>query len=197
MQRRYFQRVKVEIEETKKKAEAEERKRTSWRTRSVKLLKGLVKQLTWVRVAFVLLGLPLIFYVYREVTRDVLIIDPISVPKRFEEAGLTPQVMADRLGERMQEIERSTQTRMKKDVLAARPGETAIPEIEIPGTKLGLRTVVDVARSVFGRHPKHIGGDIVLLDDARTGIEEHRIKRASCRDGLFFAGTGRETVLNG
>jgi tetratricopeptide (TPR) repeat protein len=76
----------------------------------------------------------------------------------------------------MQEIERSAQTHMKKDVLAGQAGETAVPEIEIPGTKLGLRTVVDVGRSVFGRHPKHIGGDVVFLDDTGTGVEEHRVK---------------------
>lgn len=117
------------------------------------------------------------YYVYREVTRDVLIIDPITVPKQFEEAGLTPQVMANRLGDRLQEIERSTQTSMKKDVMGALGEETAIPEVEIPGTKLGLKTIVDVGRSIFGRHPKHLGGDVVFpVKGTETGVESGSIK---------------------
>ncbi|HXC94561.1 MAG TPA: tetratricopeptide repeat protein [Edaphobacter sp.] len=147
------------------------------RAQTKRFLREWVKGLTFARVSFILLGLPLTYYVYREVTRDVLIIDPITVPKRFEEAGLTPQVMANRLGDRLQEIERSTQTSMKKDVMGALGEETTIPEVEIPGTKLGLKTVVDIARSVFGRHTKHIGGDVVFpVKSAATGIESSSIK---------------------
>jgi tetratricopeptide (TPR) repeat protein len=147
------------------------------RAQAKRLLHGWVKRLTFARVSFVLLGLPLMYYVYREVARDVLIIDPITVPKRFEEAGLTPQVMANRLGDRLQEIERSTQTSMKKDVMGALGEETTIPEVEIPGTKLGLKTIVDVGRSIFGRHPKHIGGDVVFpVKVTETGVESGSIK---------------------
>jgi tetratricopeptide (TPR) repeat protein len=133
--------------------------------RGGKIVKEIAKRLTFARVAFIVLGLPLVFYIYREITRDVLIVDPIAVPKQLEEAGLTPQVMANRLGDKLQEIEKSTNTSVKKDVLGAGEQELAVPEIEIPGTKLGLRSVVEVGRSIFGRHPKHIGGDIVLSEN--------------------------------
>src|SRR5215475_8395378 len=137
-------------------------------SRAKTVFREIAKRLTVGRVAFVLLGIPLAIYIYREVTRDVLVIDPIAVPKRFEEAGFTPQVMANRLGDRLQEIEKSTQTYMRKDVLGSAQ-ELTIPEIEIPGTKLGLKSIVDVGRSIFGRHPKHIGADIVLAKTSAVG----------------------------
>src|ERR1700690_3330129 len=36
-------------------------------------------------------------YVYREVSRDALIIASFSVPKQFEEAGFTPDVVAHQI----------------------------------------------------------------------------------------------------
>jgi len=125
------------------------RRITFWR-----LVKGFV---------LVFLFLPLVLYVVREVNRDVLIIDPFGVPKSLSEAGLSSEVMVNRVGERLRVMEATTKTRMKKDVLLSQAEEASIPEVEIPGTKLGLKTIVDVARSLFHRDPKHIGGDIVVL----------------------------------
>ena len=54
--------------------------------------------------------------------------------------------------------------------------EGSPPDVEIPGTKIGLKTLVQVVRSVLGRHPKHIEGDIVLAavpgsDPAREQLQ--------------------------
>jgi tetratricopeptide (TPR) repeat protein len=51
---------------------------------------------------------------------------------------------------------------MKKDNLTSVKDEGSMPDVEIPGTKLGLKTIVDIARSVFGIYPKHVSGDIVV-----------------------------------
>jgi TPR repeat len=52
---------------------------------------------------------------------------------------------------------------MQKDTLASgHEEEAATPDVEIPGTKLGLKTVVEITRNVFGIYPKHISGDIVV-----------------------------------
>ena len=56
-------------------------------------------------------------YVVREATREVLIIDSFTVPKSFEEKGLTGEVMANRIGDTIVKIEGSISTRMKKDAL--------------------------------------------------------------------------------
>jgi len=53
-------------------------------------LKNAVSKLTRKGLALAFIGLPLLVYVYREVTRDFLIVDPFTVPKSFEGAGLKP-----------------------------------------------------------------------------------------------------------
>jgi len=109
--------------------------------------------------------LPTLFYVYREVTRDALIIDPFTVPKRFEDAGLTPDVMANQIGDRLHQIEEISQTRRKKDNLVSLKDEGPIDELEIPGSNLDLKTVIDITRSVLGIYPKHIGGSFIILEN--------------------------------
>jgi hypothetical protein len=93
---------------------------------------------------------------------DVLIIDPISVPRGLVDAGLTPEVMARRVGNRIDEIEMTAKSQPKQDTYSGTDYQGKIPDIEIPGSKLGLRTVVEFIRDILDKHPSHIGGDIVL-----------------------------------
>ncbi len=132
------------------------------------LLKDILGGITFGALA-ILVAL-LLFYIYREVTRDVLIIDPFTVPKHFEEAGLTSEVMANRIGDKLHQTETATQTRMKKDNLISFREEGSVPDVEIPGTKLGLKAIVDITRALFGIYPKHISGDIVLPVDAPAKV---------------------------
>src|ERR1035437_9544595 len=111
------------------------RRRPVWHPSRGSRLKAFLKdalgRITFGRLALAILVLPLLFYIYREVTRDVLIIDPFTVPKHFEEAGLTPEVMANRIGDTLRQIEIATQTRMKKDNLASFREEGSVPDVEI------------------------------------------------------------------
>lgn len=147
-------------------------RRPVWRpstlSRLVSYLKDLRKHFTFKRVVFAICVLPLLFYTYREVTHEALIIDPFSVPKRFEETGLTPEVVANRIGDSLRQIEANAQTRMKKDKLTLLHDEGSTPNVEIPGTKLGLKTIVEGTRAVLGIYPKHISGDIVALSRAEA-----------------------------
>jgi hypothetical protein len=49
---------------------------------------------------------------------DRIVIDPIIVPKQFEEQGYTPQAFANQIRDRIDEIERSAMTKAKKEGLA-------------------------------------------------------------------------------
>ena len=117
------------------------------------------------------LVVPLLIYVFREVTHDALIVDPFTVPKRFQEAGLTPEVVANRISDAVRQIEITTQTRMKKDNLASFQDEGHIPGVEIPGTNIALKTVVDVTRTVLGIYPRHVGGDIVTQGTGPADVQ--------------------------
>jgi len=143
------------------------RRRPIWQpshlSRVIHFLGGFFKQLTLKRVALALVVVPLLLYVFREVRRDALVIDPFSVPKQYEEAGLTPEVIANRIGNSLRKIEADAKTVMKKDNLESLRDEGSTPDVEIPGTKLGLKTLVDITRAVLGVYPKHVSGDIVVL----------------------------------
>ena len=104
----------------------------------------------------------LLFGIYREAFRTELIIDPISVPRRYEETGLTAEVMADRVGDALREIEVLAGTTIERDNLVRLKDEEAAPDVSIPGTKLELKTVVELARELIGIHPKHVRGDLVV-----------------------------------
>jgi hypothetical protein len=107
------------------------------------------------------LVLLVVFYIARDIAHDVVIVDPISVPWDFESAGLTPAVMAQRVGDRLRQIESATTTSMRKDSLTAIQDETATPDVEIPGTKMGLKTMSAMIRNLLGIYRKHVGGDVV------------------------------------
>ena len=59
---------------------------------------------------------------------------------------------------------------MKKDNLTSFREEGSVPDVEIPGTKLGLKTLVEITRAVFGIYPKRISGDIVVSVDTPTKV---------------------------
>jgi tetratricopeptide (TPR) repeat protein len=106
---------------------------------------------------------------YREVTRNALIIDPFAVPKRFEEAGLSSEVVAARIAEALRHLEAATHTKMRKDNLALLQDEALTPDAEIPGTKLGIKTTVEILRAIFAIYPQHVSGSIIAPFSAENG----------------------------
>ena len=156
------------------------RRRPVWQPSMISRLGGFVKNvlkhLTFKRVVVAVFVLPLFFYIYREVSHDALIIEPFSVPKRFEESGLTPEVVSNRIGEALRQIETDANTRIKKDNLMSLRDEGAMPDVDIPGTKLGLKTLVEITREILGIHLKHIGGDIVILASGEPSASEQQLR---------------------
>jgi hypothetical protein len=51
--------------------------------------------------------------------------------------------------------------------------------VEIPGPKLGLKTLIDITRNVFGIYPKHISGDILLPADAPVKVGLPPVQQAT------------------
>jgi tetratricopeptide (TPR) repeat protein len=134
--------------------------------------------LNWLKRAVVAAVVLLLFlYVYPEVMRPALVIDPFSVPKGFEESGLTPEVVSNRIGDELRRIETEANTRLEKDKLTSLEDEGgATPDIEIPGTKMGLKVLVDATRAVFQKYPRHVSGDIVTLKNQQLKITIYTTK---------------------
>jgi len=118
-------------------------------------------------MAFFLLALAVGVYLYRELTRDVLIIEPFNVPKEYADKGFTDEVIANHVSDALAEIEKDAITKEKRaglrvDTFVLSGDLPTTIDVEVPGTKLGLRTLVEIAREVFNIHPKRVRGDVVL-----------------------------------
>ena len=129
---------------------------------SVRRALGRVTFAGFTRAVVVLVLASLLPYLCREVFRDSIIIEPFSVPKRFEDVGLSGEVLANRIGDAMRRIEVSAKTDVTKDSLSTMRDERSIPNVEIPGTKIELKTLIQIAQAILGRHPQHVSGDVVI-----------------------------------
>ncbi|MBV9301681.1 MAG: tetratricopeptide repeat protein [Acidobacteriaceae bacterium] len=106
-------------------------------------------------VIFVFLG----WYVFTEARRDVIIIEVISVPKKYEELGFTSAVMTLRVVEQLQQLEQAVESRSTKDRLAQN-ADIDVPDIEVPETKLSLKTIVQLVQQALHDEPQHVRGEI-------------------------------------
>jgi tetratricopeptide (TPR) repeat protein len=100
--------------------------------------------------------------VYSGASLNSIVIEPFSVPKRYEDAGLTPEVMSRLIADALVDLEEQAHSGMRKDRLALSSDPSPFPDIEVPGTKFGLRTLVEATLQIFRRDPTHVRGAILL-----------------------------------
>jgi tetratricopeptide (TPR) repeat protein len=134
----------------------------------IRFLRVTLKVITFRRTVLAVVVVPLLVYIFGQVTHDAIVIDPFTVPKNFEEIGLTPEVIANRIGDALRQIETKVKTRNKKDSLTLLRDYNANPDVEIPGTNIGLKAIVEIIRNVFGIYPKHVSGDVVVSVNTPT-----------------------------
>jgi len=105
-----------------------------------------------------------------ELFRNTVNIEPIQVPKDLADKGYTPEVVAQRLGDKILEIRKDAQT--LKTLRAEGRGQvvpdvslTALPEkrlvdIDVPGTGIPVRSLLRYIRDFLGIHEETIRGEI-------------------------------------
>lgn len=119
-------------------------------------------------------------YAIREMMKsDTVIVEPFSVPKAFEESGLTPNAMATRIADALAKLENSTlTTASSRDDVRLASALGSIDKIEVPGTNLGLGTVIDTMRTLLGRSARHVGGGIVVPVSGTNDSSNGRFRAA-------------------
>jgi tetratricopeptide (TPR) repeat protein len=138
-----------------------------WRTRlssrALALLRKLVReQVTVKRAVLAAVLIPLGLYICEEAfLSDAILLEPFSVPKRYEEAGFTPETMSRLIADALLDLEEQASSRLEKDRLALSSDPSSVPDIEVPGTKVGMRILVEATQQVFGHDTTHIRGAIV------------------------------------
>jgi len=114
----------------------------------------------WLRAALFLLVAWLVFAVATQALRDTLIIDIVNVPAAFETQGITSQTVARRIADTLNQIQAATTTRIARDNPAVLTDTKVALDIEIPGTRIGLRTAIETVLDAVGKSPTLVAVDI-------------------------------------
>ncbi|MGO9265625.1 MAG: tetratricopeptide repeat protein [Candidatus Binataceae bacterium] len=127
--------------------------------------------------------------IINETFRSVVQIDPFAVPEELEKQGFTPQVISAKVADQLEKIKQGIKPKRSEKIeerLSATSNVNAarleipeilerfsltsvdeLPDIEIPETKLSLRTIVHFLQDFLHRQPPRVTGEIILAKDAR------------------------------
>ncbi len=130
---------------------------TGWVARSATL--GNVIGLSWI-VIFIVIGV----LVVEELARDVVTIDPISVPKTLSDNGYTPEVASHRLLDAIQHYASVNKVASLMESLNIAPSDE-LPDFVVPKIDLSLNALVSSIRSVlhYG-NGRRISGELISRD---------------------------------
>jgi hypothetical protein len=133
---------------------------------------------------------------YKEISRSLPIVEPFGVPKEFGDMGLTSEVIASRVRDKLRYIGKVARMKvLEEEDSFVLPKEVELTlDVEIPGTKIGVKVIVELLRALFGKYPTRISGDIVLPMSSQLILENSdatvtvRISRNN-RVGKFLLAT--------
>ncbi len=118
----------------------------------------------WVPQALpALIGLGLFALLSWELLRDQIVLTPISVPARMQEAGMTPEVVARRLQDDIVAIGSRVRGEPMRRAGAELSGNQ--PDFSVPFTGLSLSGVVSVLRDVLRMPETRVGGEFTTEGD--------------------------------
>jgi Flp pilus assembly protein TadD len=99
-----------------------------------------------IKFVWIALGILIVSFVVRDLSSDIVMIEPISVPKAFAENGYTPEVASRRLRDALNDYAAKAETSMQGPSIAPRD---ELPNFVVPKIDLSLDTVVGSIRSVL------------------------------------------------
>ena len=108
-------------------------------------------------------GAFLIFILVDELRREGIEVQPISVPARMVEAGLTPEVVALRLMDALLQLQDSVGGEPRRRTGAEVGGSQ--PDFTVPLTGLSLRSLAISLRGVLGIEERRVSGEITVDGD--------------------------------
>lgn len=112
------------------------------------------------KLLWIVLCVLLFTFVVRDLSTELIAIEPISVPKAFSENGYTPEVASRRLRDALSDYASKSKTLMKSPNIAP---SNELPNIIVPKIDLSLDTVVSSIRSVLHNERRHtISGEMII-----------------------------------
>lgn len=103
----------------------------------------------------------LLYAIVRELRRNTVFLDPISVPARVAARGYTPEVVAEHLLDALLAMQRQAPT-LKE--LRGVDASAALIDLQVPG-RLSLQAIVRYVHRLLRIPEAHIGGDITRDGD--------------------------------
>jgi len=113
--------------------------------------------------------------IWQEATRDVVIVEPIAVPKALAESGYTPEVAGDRLLDALDAVQKPAGELQRSVVDEANAANSILahtvaardemPDFVVPQIGLSLKAIVSLVRSVAHfNNGTVISGELVFRD---------------------------------
>lgn len=137
-------------------------------------LPGLESVSARLRTAFINIGffaatLLLIPSIASQFTRTAVIVDPIAVPQVLIDRGMTPDVVANRVWDGLQEF--SGTARLARATIVAIP-DSQLVEFSLPDTGISINSLFKQIRQFFGLYETRITGEIICdtRDCVPTGL---------------------------
>jgi len=111
----------------------------------------------------VVIGLTMVGLVVHEATNDSIEFTPIGVPAGFADHGLTPDVVAARLVDAINET--ATQTLSETLHRPSTELENATPDLNLPVVGLSLHSLASLTRKLLGWPERRLSGEVTQSGD--------------------------------
>lgn len=149
-------------------------KSSLWIAKALKRFRMLRQRLTWKnlqpainssasnprKILWIGISILIVAYIIRDLSSNLVTIEPISVPKTFSESGFTPEVASRRLRDALSDYATKADTAMQVPSVAPRD---ELPSITVPKLDISLDTIVSSIQSVLHYGTRHsISGEIIL-----------------------------------
>jgi tetratricopeptide (TPR) repeat protein len=148
-------------------------------------------QITFGKALLVVALFSLATYLTVDSLQNIVILDPIGVPKSFSDAGITSEVMAQRVRERILDIQRTDESSGPKELFHA-PMDQSIADIEIPEAHVSIRIVEETLRRILHNEAHHLSADVAYSSTKAATVLRCRILKG---DEILRSGPRKELLL--
>jgi tetratricopeptide (TPR) repeat protein len=122
-------------------------------------LKRTLKQVTFRRTAIALPTLLLVWLLIKDVRKEVIIIEPLLVPKQMEDEGYTGAVIARQIADEINRMQ--GENGQRKEALGSMEEPTI--NFEAVGTKFSFNAIVRLLQSLVDTLPPQVSGEITMV----------------------------------
>lgn len=130
-------------------------------------------------------------YTYRQLQKEIIIIEPVSVPEEMKKNGYTERVLAQMLMDKITYIHKTTKLLSQRHQYTTAWIKTPL-DMEIPGSGVSVKSLMEIIRPFFGGHSTTVVSEIILNEKSLKivlridgEIETSYIGESQSLDSLF------------